>query len=275
MSFTLFDKIFRPKKLSLNNGKVVLEKKSRNIVIIPIVILAIFISMRITNFSFSTLIKNGANFLDIIKRLFNPTFSYFKHVIPPLIDTIKMSFLGSFLGAFFGLIFAYFASSNIIKNKFINGFVKVLFSLLRTIPTLVIALIATYIFGLGTLAGTIAIFLYSFSYVGKLTNEQIETVNMGAYEALLSMGYTKFFAFLKGILPYVLPFYLSTALYNFEGNLRYAAILGYVGAGGLGLVLNENIAWREYENAGMVLLCLLITVFIIENVSSYFRRRLG
>ena len=272
---SLFDKVFSPKKHTLSSGKIVYEKRSRNIIIIPLILIMFFISIKITGFNFQTLAENGKNFFIILKDIFKPNMAYMPKVINPLIDTIKMSFLGSFLGAIIAVPFAFLASTNMVNNKVVNWIVRIMFSVLRTIPTLVNALIATYIFGLGTFAGTVAIFIFSFSYVGKLTYEQIETVNMGAFEAMISMGYTKTMAFIKGIIPQILPVYLSTALYNFEGNVRYAAILGYVGAGGLGLLLNENVAWREYNNTGTILLCLLITVFIIETITSHFRRKLN
>lgn len=272
---TLFDKIFPPKKRTLSSEKVVYEKRSRNIIIIPLIIIMFIISIKVTGFNFKMLRENGSNFFILLKDIFRPNMNYMSHVIKPLLDTIKMSFLGSFVGAIISIPFAFLAATNMVNNKFANWIVRILFSILRTIPTLVSALIATYIFGLGTFAGTIAIFIFSFSYVGKLTYEQIETTNLGAHEAMISMGYTKTMAFIKGVLPEILPVYLSTSLYNFEGNVRYAAILGYVGAGGLGLLLNETIGWRDYNNTGAILLCLLITVFIIENISSHFRKKLN
>ncbi len=272
---SLYDKIFKPKKYTLSSGEVVYEKRSRTVPILILFILFTIISMKLTGFSLKLLIKNIHQFFTILKDIFRPELSYWPSVIKPLLDTIKMSFLGSFLGALVSIVFAFLASNNMVKSKIINSLVKLLFSIIRTIPTLVSALIATYIFGLGTFAGTIAIFLFSFSYVGKLLYEQIETVNMGAYEALISMGYTNTMAFMKGIIPQILPNYLATSLYNFEGNVRYAAILGYVGAGGLGLLINQNINWREYNRVGTILLALLITVFVIENISGHFRKKIG
>ena len=105
--------------------------------------------------------------------------------------------------------------------------------------------------------------------------EHIENVDMGAFEANESMGLSKVEAFRYAIIPEVLPTYLSVSLYAFEGNVRYAAILGYVGAGGIGLVLNERLGWRDYPSVGMVLLVLMIVVFIIERISEYFRRKLS
>ena len=147
-------------------------------------------------------------------------------------------------------------------------------SLLRTLPTLIVALIATYVFGLGTLAGTVAIFLFTIAYVGKLLYEQMENVDMKAYEAMHSMGLTTIQSFRYAIMPQILPNYLSTSLFCFEGNVRYAAILGYVGAGGIGLLLNENLGWRNYANVGMILLLLVITVYVIETISEYYRKKL-
>ena len=135
-------------------------------------------------------------------------------------------------------------------------------------------LIATYIFGLGTLAGTTAIAIFTFAYIGKILYEEIETVDMGPFEAMEAMGATKVRSFISAIVPQVLPSYLSNCLFCFEGNVRYASILGYVGAGGLGLILNEKIGWREYASVGMILLALFVTVFIIETISRAARKRL-
>ena len=148
--------------------------------------------------------------------------------------------------------------------------VRVFLSIVRTIPTLVAALIATYIWGLGTMAGTFAIAVFTFAYVGKQLYEMIETVDMGAYEAMEAMGAGKAYSFISAIMPQVLPAYMSVCLFCFEGNVRYAAILGYVGAGGLGLILNEKISWREFHKVGTILFLLFLTVCVIESANRYF-----
>ena len=89
-----------------------------------------------------------------------------------------------------------------------------------------------------------------------------------------TIGATKTQAFMSAIVPQVLPFFLSNCLFNFEGNVRYAAVLGYVGAGGIGIILNEKIGWRDYPSVGMILIALFVAVFIIETISRYFRRKL-
>jgi phosphonate transport system permease protein len=219
-------------------------------------------------------VERGDEFFVILKKMFPPNIKYLNKIWKPLFDTIKMSVLGSFAGSFLAIPFAILASSNIVKNRLVLVCLRFFLSLIRTLPTLVSALIATYIFGLGTTAGTVAIGIFTFAYVGKQLYEQIETVNMGAYEAMEAMGAKKSFAFVASVMPQVLPAYLSTCLFCFEGNVRYASILGYVGAGGLGLILNEKIGWREYDSVGIILFTLFITVMVIEAVSHIIRKKL-
>ena len=242
--------------------------------VILILVVLTAVSVRITGFNFSVLVKKGSKFFDILKAMFPPNTAYLGKIWQPLWDTIKMSFLGSFIGAVLAIPFAIAAASNIVTNRVVVFLVRLFLSLVRTLPTLVCALIATYIFGLGTMAGTCAIAVFTFAYVGKQLFEIIETVDMGPYEALEALGATRLRAFVTAVFPQVLPTYLSVSLFCLEGNVRYASILGYVGAGGLGLIMNEKIGWREYDSLGMILIVLFITVMIIEGVSHALRKRL-
>lgn len=270
----LYDKIFKPKRIVLANGKVVEEKASRTPLILLLLLAATAVSVRITGFSLATIFTRGNQFFVILGEMFPPNTGYIGNVWGPLLDTIKMSLLGSFVGSVLAIPFAIFAASNLVRNKIVLGIVRIFLSVVRTIPTLVAALIATYIWGLGTMAGTVAIAVFTFAYVGKQLYELIETVDMGAYEAMEAMGAGKLYSFLSAIQPQVLPAYLSVCLFCLEGNVRYAAILGYVGAGGLGLILNEKIGWREYDSVGMILIILFGTVLIIEALSHYIRKKL-
>ena len=148
----LYDKIFKPKKLVLANGKVVEEKCSRAPLIIVLIVIATWISVKVTGFSMTTLVTRIRFFFDILAQMFPPKAGYISSIWGPLFDTIKMSLLGSFVGGVLAIPFAILASSNLIKNKVVIGVVRVFLSIVRTIPTLVAALIATYIWGLGTMA---------------------------------------------------------------------------------------------------------------------------
>ncbi|WP_432627570.1 phosphonate ABC transporter, permease protein PhnE [Brotaphodocola sp.] len=271
---SIYDKIFPPKTLTISNGKSVSQKRSRAPLAAVILLAMTILSVKITGFSMVVLTTRIKEFFVILGQMFPPKWDYMPSVWQPLFDTIKMSLLGSFIGSVLVVPFAMLASTNVIPSRAIVSLMRLFLSIVRTLPTLVTALIATYIFGLGTLAGTTAIAVFTFAYIGKILYEEIETVDMGAFEAMEAMGATKVRAFISAIVPQVLPSYLSNCLFCFEGNVRYASILGYVGAGGLGLILNEKIGWREYPSVGMILIALFVTVFIIETISRAARRHL-
>ena len=138
--------IFKPEKIILKNGKEVQPKAS----VAPFVIIGLFLSLivagDVTGFNFETIIKRGNEFFVILKDMFPPNFDYMKTVIPPLIETIKISVLGSLIGSFIAIPFAMLCSVNINKSKIILNLVRVVMSITRTLPTLIIALISTYIF---------------------------------------------------------------------------------------------------------------------------------
>lgn len=275
MNLTLYDRIFKPKLHRLDNGKTVLQKRSRTPLIVLIVAILFYLSMQITEVDFEQLAKRGEQFFVILLDMVPPDWEFMPKVWEPIIATIQMSVLGSILGAVLAIPFALLASNNIIRLPWLNGLFKLLLSIMRTLPTLVTALIATFVFGLGATAGMIAIFIFTLAYVGKLMYENIENIDMSVFEAHESMGLSKVEAFRYAIVPEILPTYLSTSLFAFEGNVRYASILGYVGAGGIGLLLNERLGWRDYPGVGMILLVLMVVVFIIEQISEYFRKKLS
>ncbi len=271
----LFDRIFKPQIITLPNGHTVARPRSRMPLILIALIAVIWGSIRLTGFDLGIIVRRGYQLTVILERIFHPDFSYFGKVVEPLFDTIKMSILGSVLGATLALPFAVVASTNINKSRVAVSLSRFLLNIVRTLPTLVIAKFAALIFGLGTFAGTVAITVFTFGVVSKMMYEAIETIDMGAFEAMESAGGNKYQSFRVACFPQILPTYLSYCLYSLEMNIRAAAILGYVGAGGLGILINERIGWRDYEGLGMVLLALFVVVFIIENTSQYLRKKLS
>ena len=146
--------------------------------------------------------------------------------------------------------------------------------MLRSFPALILALLATFLFGLGTFSGTVAITLFTLAVMTRMTYEDIETLTLAPYRALCAMGASPARAYARAVVPEIASGYLTNALYLLETKVRHSAILGYVGAGGLGLIMNEKIGWREYDSLGMILIVLFITVMIIEGVSHALRKRL-
>lgn len=272
---TFFDKIFKPEIITLENGHTVRRRRSRTPFILLGLVLVILWALRMTEFDFTVIIDRFGKMMDLMKKLFQPDWEFFPKVISPLMDTIKMSILGTVIGCAVALPVAILASSNINRNGAIVSVFRFILALIRTLPTLVIALVCALIFSLGTFSGTVAIAIFTFGVVSKMLYESIETIDMGPFEAMEALGANKFQAFWSACVPQILPVYLSHCLYCFEMNIRASAILGYVGAGGLGITINERIGWRDYESLGVVLLTLFVVVSFIEFFSAYLRKKLS
>ena len=263
---------FRTQTFQLTNGKTIRQPGGKSLLIAVIVLNVVLASARLTGFDLSIIARRGNQFFVILGKIFRPDFSYFEKVTNPLLDTIKMSILGSFIGATLALPISVLASTNIDRSRGVVWFLRILLMVVRTLPTLVIAKFAALVFGLGTFAGTVAIVVFTFGVVSKMMYESIETIDMGAFEAMESFGANQFQSFWSACMPQILPTYLSYCLYALEMNIRAAAILGYVGAGGIGLLMDERIGWRDYNGLGMVLLALFVVVVSIEQISQYLRR---
>lgn len=265
---------FKPKPITLTNGKVVHPKMSPAVYVVPIILVLTYFSIGLTNFKLGMLLTRGYQFFVIVDQMIPPNFGYFNSVVEPLIDTILMSIVGTLLGVSLALPAAYFSSEQMMQNPVVKIFFKSLMSVIRTFPILVLALLFRIIFGIGAFAGTMAIFVFTFTIMTKMFYELIDTADMGPFEASLSSGSTRIKAFWVAIMPQLWGQYISLALYNFEMNIRNAAILGYVGAGGIGIVLNERLGWRVYEDVGLILFVMMVTVYTIESTSRHIRMKL-
>ena len=275
VKLTWFDKIFKPQIITLPNGHSTMRRRSRMPLILLLLLVAIYLSLKMTGFDMKLIITRFDKLLDLFVKLFHPKWEFFNKVVGPLVDTIKMSILGTVIGCLLALPIAVLASTNICKSPAIVSVLRFILALIRTLPTLVIALVCALVFGLGTFAGTLAISIFTFGILAKMLYESIETIDMGPFEAMEALGANKFQAFWSACVPQILPVYLSHSLYCFEMNVRASAILGYVGAGGLGITINERIGWRDYNGLGMVLLSLFVVVVAIEFFSEYLRKKLS
>ncbi len=225
---------------------------------------------------FGWFISRIPNFFTILGSMVtNFDIDYFPNIIDPLFDTIKMAFIGTLIGSLISLPVAFLASQNMINNRFITIVVKFFLSLVRTLPSILYALIFAFIFGYGTFVGALSLTVFTFAISTKLLYENIETLDLGAFQAIQSAGATKPQAFAAGILPQIYGQFVSIALYSFEINMRYSAILGFVGAGGIGILLNDAMSLRDYGKVSIMLVGFLILVLITENLSRYVRKRLG
>lgn len=267
--------IFYPRTYTLSNGKKVKEKFNFvPYVIIVVIIFSVFCAI-VTGCDFELMIRRNKQFWDLIRNMFPPNWKYLPDLFKPMVDTIVMSILGTVIGCLIALPISFYLSTNFKLNKAYLVTHRGLLSILRTLPTMVYAQLLSIVIGTGTLAGTIAIAIFTYTISVKMLYEQIETVDMGPYEAMQSLGAKRAFCMIKAIYPQIRGYFWSTVLYCFETNVRSAAILGYVGAGGIGVLINQELKWRNYANTGLMVLILVITVVIIETVSREIRKKLA
>lgn len=268
-----------PKSIRLTNGKIVVAPKRYGWIYGVFITLFFLGCMYFIPIDPTTIRISETDVL--LKMLFTPAegktwaeyFGYAVKLKEPFLETLRMSFAGTVIGAVACLPLAVLSSKNIVKTAWIYQPFRLIMNFIRMIPSLVIAIIATFFFGIGVLPGIISIAIFTFGIMTKMLYETIETVDMGPFEALEACGGNKTEAFKVSIFPQVFPIYLSYFIYNFEINVRSSVILGFVGAGGIGSVIEYNMG-MFYDRVGLVIIILLVMVMAIQFTSGAIRRRL-
>lgn len=227
-----------------------------------------------TNFSLSGLAIGAPEMMNLIKEMLPPDWSYFKEIIDPMLDTIRMAVLGTTFGSLLAIPVALLSASNVFKSKWINVPVRLILNVIRTIPDLLLASIFVAVFGIGALPGIFALTVLSFGIVAKLFYESLESIDDGPLEAMTAVGANKSKWITFGVLPQAIAPYLSFVLFTFEINIRAAAVLGLVGAGGIGLFYDKTLGYFEYPKVTTIIIFTLLIVMIIDYVSTKVRERL-
>ena len=192
-----------------------------------------------------------------------------------LLQTIVMAFVGTLFATFVALPLSFFAARNITPYRLLNQVLKRFFDFLRCVDMLIWALFFTRAFGPGPLAGISAIFFTDTGTFGKLYAEALENIDDKQREGIRSVGAKPILVQRFGVVPQVLPVFASQSLYFWESNTRSATIIGAVGAGGIGLKLWEAMRTNaDWENVAYMVILILITVFIFDNISNAIRSRL-
>jgi phosphonate transport system permease protein len=189
-----------------------------------------------------------------------------------LLDTVLIAYTGTVLGATAALLLSFPAAATLAPPRVVMP-VRRLLELARTVPTLVFALVFVYAFGLGPLAGVLAIAVHSAGSLGKLFAEVHENAETGVVEAIRSAGGNWPQAMRYGVLPQSLPGLLSFSLLRFEINVREASVLGIVGAGGIGEELYLSVRQFSYTDISAIVVLILVTVTVIDLVCSRLRQR--
>ena len=190
-----------------------------------------------------------------------------------LFETSQMAALATLGGATVALLLCFPAARNLAPNRTTHFIFRRVLELFRSVPDIVYALILVWTFGVGPLAGILAIALHTVGALGKLFAEVVENADMGPWDAMRAVGgnWAKCVRF--GILPQVVPNFLSYVLLRFEINVRGATVIGFVGAGGIGQELYSVISFNYYQEISAIIVLIILTVSLIDLTSEKLRRR--
>lgn len=191
-----------------------------------------------------------------------------------LLETISIAFLGTLIGSILAIPFAFLSATNIVP-KWVSLIFRSITMLIRTIPSLVWALIWIRVTGPGAFCGVVTQSICSIGMVSKMYITAIENLDTGVLEALDAAGCNTFEKIRVGVIPQLSASFISTAIYRFDINLKDATILGIVGAGGIGFPLTDAIANARWNRVGAFVICLVALVIVIEYISTKIRARLA
>ena len=194
-------------------------------------------------------------------------------IIPKVWESLFIAWAGTVIGAFFSFPISFLAANN-TSNGVISRFTKQVLNAVRAFPELILAFVFLPITGLGPLTGTLAVGVHSIGTLGKLSSEVIEGIDEGPLEAIKASGGSKLNELTFGVIPQVIPTITSYWLYRFEINLRASAVLGVVGAGGVGAELINQLRFRDFPRAGTVLVTTILLVLTVDTISAAIRKRI-
>jgi phosphonate transport system permease protein len=217
---------------------------------------------------------------EIVKEAWATGFSFFPlmgRFVPALVETLNIAGAASIMGGALAVVLAFLGSANLgVKPPVVVTIVRRIMDIMRAFPELILALFLIFILGSSPVPAMIAVAFHTAGALGKLFSEVNENADADPVEGLASCGATWLQRMRYGVLPQVLPNYLSYFMLRFEINVRASAILGFVGAGGIGMELRRTIGWGKGagdETAALFML-LILSIFVIDQLSSFIRRRL-
>ena len=194
--------------------------------------------------------------------------------MPALIETINMAAVATIFGTVFAGVLAFASTRDLGVYPPLIPFARRTMDLMRAFPELIIALFLIFVLGTTPVPAIIAVAFHTSGALGKLFSEVNENVDRGPVEGMAATGASWFKRMRWAVLPQVLPNYTSYMLLRFEINIRASAILGFVGAGGIGTELRKAISWANGADIAALFMLLFVTIMIIDQMSGYLRRRL-
>lgn len=213
--------------------------------------------------------------IDLAQRMWPPRWSYLPVIIAPLIETVHIATLGTAIALVLSVPLAFLSARNTTANGFTWAVGRALLVASRSVNTVIWGLLFVAIFGPGPVAGICAVAARSVGFLAKILAEAIEEADRGPIEAIEATGAGTAQVYLVGVLPQVMPVLIGITVYRWDINVRESSVLGFVGAGGIGLYLYASINQFAWQQVLVVLAAILLIVLASEALSAYIRARIS
>lgn len=210
---------------------------------------------------------------DLLGRMFPPDFVRWNEIVRVLLETINIATLATLLSLVFAIPTAYIAARNTSPHPVLVWVGRFILVSSRSVNTIIWALLFVAIFGPGAVAGVLAVAFRSIGFVGKLMAEAVEEIDPAQVEAMKATGAGPAKVLLYGIVPQVMPTFFAVTILRWDINIRESTVLGLVGAGGIGLILQGSIDMFAWQQVAAILIAILVIVILAEVVSAWLRRK--
>ena len=272
------DKILKLKIINNNKNYEKLIKPQwtwKTYLSIIILLLSLVLISEDLEINYVELFTNSSGyFVDILGRMLPPDFSNFSKLMVAMLETIEIAFLGTFLAIVLSIPIGLFSARNLAPNFIVFQIARIITIFFRAIPEFIIAMILVIAIGFGAIPGVLALGLHTMGFLAKFYAEDIEHINKGPVEALTSSGATKGQIISFAVIPQIIPSFVANNLYILDRNVRMATMLGIVGAGGIGYELQSSFRMFEYQKVSAIIIIIFVTIFIIDNISTYIRSKI-
>lgn len=210
---------------------------------------------------------------DLMGRMYPPDISAWRSIAETLLETLNIATIATLVAVFVSLPIALLAAQNTTPNRLTLWIGRTILVSSRSVNTIIWALLFVAIFGPGALAGILAIVFRSLGFLGKLLGEGIEEIDRAPIEALEAVGASRAKVILYGVVPQVMPTFFAVSILRWDINLRESTVLGLVGAGGIGLVLQGAIDTFDWQTVATILLAIIALVLAGEWLAAWLRKK--
>lgn len=234
-------------------------------------------------FNLGKLLGGLPKLVDFLKQAFPPDWNILPTVFRETVLTIQIALISTTIATLIALPLAFSAAMDLSRTptfvrvilEFIRWISRFLFNFVRSIDTLIFAFIFVNVVGPGAFSGMLALAIHSIGMLGKLFTEVIESIDRGPVEALESVGAGRLATKRWAVIPQVMPMFISYFIYRFEINIRVAVVLGLVGAGGIGYLLDRYMNLARYQRVSVVVITILVLVMALDFLTGWMRKKLG